>query len=112
MLSPQENTMRKGKKYVIEEEFTDGCQLPAKYREYAEGKGFTEDRIKLEFEHFFIRFSGSGTKRPGWYKSWQMWCLNSVKWDGNKSGNRNGAGGEPTSISNITADLIAECSSL
>ena len=104
--------MRKGKKYVIEEEFTDGCELPAKYREYAEGHGFTEDRIKLEFEHFYIHFSGSSTKRPGWYKSWQKWCLNSAKWDGNNNGNTNGSRGEPASISDITADLISECRGL
>ena len=105
--------MRKGKKHDIETEFQKNWELPEKYRDYAKEKGFDQERIDLEFEHFCIHWKDQGTCRKSWYATWQKWVLNSLKWNGNNNGNPNG----PTKSTNASpidaaTEIIAQGLSL
>ena len=95
----------------IDGKFKDGDTIPDDYLEAAAKKGLSRERACVEFEKFvnyWTAASGKGAVKRNWIATWRSWLLNAIEWNGNHNGNRNGAGGEPTSIIDLTAKIISE----
>ena len=84
------NGKAKKPKILVSKEFADDSTVPHEYREYAEKHGFDKEYIQAEFRIFFRYFDEKGTKRPGWYRSWQNWIDRSTQWKSDTGNDKNG----------------------
>jgi len=96
----------------IDGKFKDGDSIPDEYIEAAAGKGLSRERACVEFRKMFDHFIGEDAKYPikkNWKRAYLKWITNSIEWNGNHSGNRNGRPrGSGTPLINIATELINE----